>query len=374
MTRPGGMPALASDGERRAPVCSALAGGAARRPRLVIALALALGAGGGGARAAPAPDRGHRARFVSSSSSQYRATQSYYRSFGEEPIEVLVKGDLQQLVLSSDIERLLGLEGCLSGNVPASALRGRGRRERPLRPARARAHGEGRVRARARSSTSRPARSTTSSPSRPRRAAPRRSQADRWSYARALARGLPAAQARTPRPSRRARLTLARFQESLATLALRYGLTAPAEHRRTELRLDARVRPTQAGRHAQAALRLPVPEPQLGARLGAPARRALRGRSARTRSRLIRRAVAMSQWRLQHGESYLVTGEPVIVSDLTELDHALARAAAGRRSLLVMAATLALVFRGRPRLLPLALALLAARAHLRRAGARRARR
>ena len=60
---------------------------------------------------------------MSSSSPEYQATQRFYRSFGEEPIAVLVKGNLQQLVLSSDIERLLGLEGCLSGNVPASGAR-----------------------------------------------------------------------------------------------------------------------------------------------------------------------------------------------------------------------------------------------------------
>ena len=65
--------------------------------------------------------------FVSSSSPQYKATQRFYRSFGEEPVEVLVKGNLQQLLLSSDIDRLVGLEGCLSGNVPASALGARGR-------------------------------------------------------------------------------------------------------------------------------------------------------------------------------------------------------------------------------------------------------
>ena len=52
---------------------------------------------------------------------------------------VLVKGNLQQLVLSSDIERLLGLEGCLSGNVPAKRAAGRGRRRRAVRAARARA-------------------------------------------------------------------------------------------------------------------------------------------------------------------------------------------------------------------------------------------
>ena len=34
---------------------------------------------------------------------------------------MLVRGDLPRLVLTSDLNRLLGLEGCLSGNVPAGA-------------------------------------------------------------------------------------------------------------------------------------------------------------------------------------------------------------------------------------------------------------
>ena len=46
---------------------------------------------------------------------------------------------------------------------------------------------------------------------------------------------------------------------------------------------------------------------------------------------LIRQAVAMPQWRLTHGETYLVTGEPVIVSDLTSSITPLDRAAADRR-------------------------------------------
>ncbi len=74
---------------------------------------------------------------------------------------------------------------------------------------------------------------------------------------------------------------------------------------------------------------------------------------------LIRRAVRMPQWRLAHGESYLVTGEPVIVSDLTSsISHSIELLLIA--VLVVMAATLGLVFGGRPRLLPLALALLAA--------------
>ncbi len=74
---------------------------------------------------------------------------------------------------------------------------------------------------------------------------------------------------------------------------------------------------------------------------------------------LIRRAVGMPDWRLGHGGRYAVTGVPVIVTDLD-------RSVTGSlrlllvASVIVMAATLALVFRSRPRLLPLGLALVAA--------------
>ena len=41
--------------------------------------------------------------------------------FGEEPIVVLVKGELPELLLGDDLFRLLRLEGCLSGKVPKGA-------------------------------------------------------------------------------------------------------------------------------------------------------------------------------------------------------------------------------------------------------------
>ncbi len=65
----------------------------------------------------PPPDT-----LVGSSSATYKNTQSFYKHFGEEPVEVLVKGDLRKLVLSSDIDRLVGLEGCMSPSLPAAAL------------------------------------------------------------------------------------------------------------------------------------------------------------------------------------------------------------------------------------------------------------
>ncbi|MDX6665178.1 MAG: hypothetical protein QOG68_1384, partial [Solirubrobacteraceae bacterium] len=57
--------------------------------------------------------------LVGSSTREYKATQAYHRSFGDDAVIVLVKGPLPKLVLTSDIVSVLGLEGCISGNLPA---------------------------------------------------------------------------------------------------------------------------------------------------------------------------------------------------------------------------------------------------------------
>jgi hydrophobe/amphiphile efflux-3 (HAE3) family protein len=49
------------------------------------------------------------------------ATQKVREDFGEEPIVVLVKGELPELILGDDLFRILRLEGCLSGKVPKGA-------------------------------------------------------------------------------------------------------------------------------------------------------------------------------------------------------------------------------------------------------------
>lgn len=59
--------------------------------------------------------------LVDSSSESYRATQRVREVFGEEPVVVLAQGDLQQLILTPNLGRLLRLEGCLSGKVPKGA-------------------------------------------------------------------------------------------------------------------------------------------------------------------------------------------------------------------------------------------------------------
>ena len=73
---------------------------------------------------------------------------------------------------------------------------------------------------------------------------------------------------------------------------------------------------------------------------------------------LVRAATQMTLFKMDSGR-YTVTGAPVVVSDLTgKISHAIIVLLFV--ALLVMAAMLALVFRSRPRLLPLAVALAAA--------------
>jgi hydrophobe/amphiphile efflux-3 (HAE3) family protein len=59
--------------------------------------------------------------LVDSGNATYRATQRVRAEFGEEPVVVLVKGELPKLILGRNIFRLLRLEGCISGKIPKGA-------------------------------------------------------------------------------------------------------------------------------------------------------------------------------------------------------------------------------------------------------------
>jgi uncharacterized protein len=56
--------------------------------------------------------------LVDSDTESYRATREVHRAFGGDPVVVLAEGDLQRLVLTPNLVRLLRLEGCLSGKAP----------------------------------------------------------------------------------------------------------------------------------------------------------------------------------------------------------------------------------------------------------------
>ncbi len=333
---------------------SALAGAAAGRARLVLAIAVVLGLGGAALALRLRPTAA-TSTFVSSSSPEYRATQHFYASFGEEPVEILVKGSLQQLLLSSDIERLAGLEGCLSGNVPASALAVEGGADGPCgQLARLRSVkvvlGPGTFLNEAAEQTDALLSAETA------KAEAEARQAERAVTSAALARGLPAAQAHTL-GAQAAKITIGRFEEGLVTLALQYGLTERPSIADANFVSAVVFDPSKPAGTPKERFAYLFPSPD--AALISVRMKAGLSEAQRTRTiALIRQAIGMSQWQLAHGESYLVTGEPAIVSDLTgaitESIELLLVAV-----LVVMALTLGLIFTGRPRLLPLALALLA---------------
>jgi hydrophobe/amphiphile efflux-3 (HAE3) family protein len=97
-----------------------VAGWSARHARavLVVSLVVAVAAAVGATRI---PTDAGVGTLVDTGSPTYEATQHVRETFGEEPVVVLVRGELTQLILTEDILRLLRLEGCLSGKVPKGA-------------------------------------------------------------------------------------------------------------------------------------------------------------------------------------------------------------------------------------------------------------
>jgi hydrophobe/amphiphile efflux-3 (HAE3) family protein len=88
------------------------------RPLLVVTIVLAIAAAIG---ASQLPTDAGVDTLADSDSATYKATQQVRERFGEEPVVVLVKGELPQLILTDNLFRLLRLEGCLAGKVPDGA-------------------------------------------------------------------------------------------------------------------------------------------------------------------------------------------------------------------------------------------------------------
>jgi uncharacterized protein len=334
---------------------SALAGVASRRPALTLGLAGALGLAGVVLALGLSPSAA-TSTFVSSASPQYRATQRFYENFGEEPVAVLVKGSLEQMLLSSDIDRLLGLEGCLSGNVPANALAAEGGPHGPCaKLARA---GTVKVVLGPGTFVNEAAEQIGAGLiAQNRQAETQARESKRAVIHAARVRGLGEAQA-NQLGEQASKIVMARFHEGIAKLALQYGITATPsldEPGFVEALVFDSKKPAGTPKERFAYLFPSRDAALVSVRMKAGLSQAQR----ETTIGLIREAVAMKQWRLQHGESYLVTGEPVIVADLTgAIGHAMELLLIA--VLAVMAIVLSLIFRVRPRLLPLMVALLAA--------------
>ncbi len=339
---------------RPAAALAALAALAVRRPLAVVILVVVLAGAGAGLGAGLRPSTAADT-LVGRSSASYQATVRYQRLFGDDAVIVLVREPLQSLVLTEDIGRLLGLEGCLSGNVPAGVVP-RGGPGGPCAQI-GREHSTQLVFGPATFINESAAELDDQLAAEQAAERTREQQASGAAYRVARARHVPA-RAAAAYAAQAVALVRIQFIRTLLPLAQQYNLLTPPSLDDPDFVRALVFDPTQPlgtpkarfsslfpARDAaivQVRLRAGLPEP-------------VRARAIA----LIRRAVAMPDWRLGQGGRYAVTGVPVIAGDLgNAVTRALRLLLAA--SILVMAATLGLVFRGRPRLLPLGLALAAA--------------
>src|SRR5688500_18735645 len=94
-----------------------IAAAVVRRPVLVLAVVALLGVGGGVLALGLSPTAGTDT-LVDSDSATFQGTERYQRVFGGDAVLVLVREDLDRLLLTADQGRLGRLEGCLAGNAP----------------------------------------------------------------------------------------------------------------------------------------------------------------------------------------------------------------------------------------------------------------
>ncbi len=327
--------------------------GVTRRPLLVLALTAVL-ALGGAALALRLEPSAATSTLVDPGSESYRANERFKQDFGDDAVLVMVQGELSRTVLTEDLSRVLALEGCLSGNAPE-----RGLKELPevcrelaaLKPAKA-VYGPGTFinTAAVQIADQFTARQRASG-----------TQADRAARA---ARRLSARRGDPPAEQRRlaaaARQAVeAQFIQQVLQLGLRYGLTDIPRINDPNF-VSTLVFDSDALQAGTPKSRFAYLFPSRNAALIQIRMRPGLSESERTRAiALIEEAAAQKAFRPREGARYIVTGVPVVTEGLADAvqDSIFVLLAA---AVLLMGATLALVFRSRLRLLPLALALAAA--------------
>lgn len=328
----------------------ALAAFAAGRPRLVLAVCVALTLVGAGLSLRLQPDASNET-FVGEGSVTAQATDELAERFGEDSVIVLVRGELNRILLTENLQKVIGLEGCIAGNVPRGALPTGGSVSPCGRMADAQAVkvviGPGTfvnesVRQLQRGFAERT-----------------RGQAAKAQKAATAARQLALKQGRSKAEADKLalqarQLVQAQFTRDILQLALRYGLTGlPSLNDKgfiTQLVYD----PSKPAGTPKARFAYLFPSRD-AALIQVRLKPGLTAEQRRDAIADIRAATEMDEFGLDQA-SYAVTGAPVLVNDLTDaISRSLLILLVA--AVLVMAATLALVFRSRLRLLPLGVAL-----------------
>jgi hydrophobe/amphiphile efflux-3 (HAE3) family protein len=332
-----------------------LAGAVTRRPLPVLAVTAVLALGGAALALRLEPSAATET-LVDQGSGTFKDTERFKQDFGDEAILVLVRGELTRTVLTSDLGRLIRLEGCLSGNVPDNK-EGLGslppvcREIAELDPAKV-VYGPGtfintavnQINGQFQKEQQRSAVQAQQAAEAARRLSRRRGDP-------------PAEQQRLAKSA--ADAVNAQFVADTLRLALRYGITGPPRINDTSF-VSALVFDRTAGEPGVPKSRFAYLFPSKNAALIQIRLRPELTDSQQARAiDLIRTATGEKVFRPREGANYIVTGVPVVTAGLADSVQDAIFVLLGA-ALLLMAATLALVFRTSLRLLPLALALAAA--------------
>ncbi len=331
-----------------------LVGAVARRSTAVIAVMAVLALAGAVLALRLDPSTGTDT-IVSEGSSTFKDTERFKQDFGDEPVIVLVKGNLQRTVLTSDLGRLIKLEGCLSGNVPAEGLKQLPKQcaeLAKLKPARV-VFGPGTF-------INTAANQITGEFSRAQQGQAQQADAAAKSAQKASAkRGDPPAEQKRLAAAAR-KLSQERFTREVLSLALKYGITGIPSVDNADF-VSTLVFDSRSGKVGEPKARFAYLFPSNNSAAIQVRMRPDMTEQERNRAiELINQVTKDKTLVPKEGGKYVVTGVPVVVEGLASAVRTSIFVLLGA-ALLLMAGTLALVFRTpRMRLLPLAIALGAA--------------
>src|SRR5437588_1381994 len=344
-----------------------LARAAAGRPVLTLGVVLALALAGGLLALSLKPNAGSDT-FVSRSSESFRATQDDHRHFGADAVVLLIREPLTDLVETKDLAVISQLEACLAGQTlvanstlgaftqAAAGATAYGGPRSPCgklmktRPAQV-VYGPGTFLNRAVAAVNTQIRNLLVGA----RQAVVRAQQD--AYKLALGRGLSAKQARTA-ANAAAQLEQAQQTNQLAKMYLQSGISGTPRIDDPQFIPQIVFDQSRGVNQPKARFSYLFPTAD-SALIQVRLKPSLSSDQQASAISLIRRAVKMPMFKLGYGGSYTVTGVTVVTDDLaSEITGSIAVLLIA--ALLVMAATLLIVFRSRLRLLPLGIALAAA--------------
>ena len=340
-------------------------GFATRRPLLALAAVLALALAGGTLALGLQPSTGSDT-FVSRSSPSYQVTADDHAHFGGDPVIVLIREPLPDLVLTRELATITQLEACLAGQTVVANAKlqafttatgtpyggwespcGKLMRSRAVQVV----YGPGTFLNRSVSAVNSEIAAIEA------QAHNQVISDGRAAAALALSKGMSTKQALQ---AAEAAATLSQQQEAnrLAILALQSGITGPVSIDDSQFISEVVFDATRGVYQPKARFAYLFPTKN-SALIQVRLRGSLSAAQQSQAIALIRQAVRMPMFGLRYGGSYTVSGAPVVVNDLAaQLTHSIAILLLA--AVAVMALVLMLVFRSSPRLLPLAIALAAA--------------